>query len=322
MFKKILIPLDGSELAERALEPALALAEQAGGQVILLSVPVPLHFSRQLSRISVLHTCQALEKARRELVEYLNSVQKGSSHPGYSLTVLVQDGDPASIILDTAAAENVDLIAMCTHSRSGFSRWVLGSVITKVLRQAPCPVLVIRPSKPISRILIPLDGSELAEQALEPGIEIAKSLGAQVTLFIVQENPRIDIEKIARLDKVENGLGKIVAESIYKRGEAYLRRLSRHIEKDLGIHTQIAVADGPVARCIINSTRTRNFDLIVMATHGRTGLRRWVHGNVTEKVFRGVKCAMLVVHPPKDKLISRGHYVQNNFGAPGWIETS
>lgn len=302
MFEKILIPLDGSELAERALEPALALAEKANSQVIFLSVPVPNHFVRQHNGIGVLYPLQALEKAHQETNEYLDALKKGKARKGYSLNVIIHDGDPASVIVDTAVAEKADLIVMSTHGRSGFSRWMIGSVTTKVLRQAPCPVLVIRSSKLISRILIPLDGSGLAEQALEPGFEIASGLEAEVLLLTVQESMEVSSLEIAQFEKAEKGLGVRVEQSVYERDESYLETLAQYYEKALEVHTQYAVADGPVSHCILDAADNWNADLIIMATHGRTGLQRWVYGSVTEKILRGANCSLLIIRPTAHSL--------------------
>jgi nucleotide-binding universal stress UspA family protein len=179
---------------------------------------------------------------------------------------------------------------------------MMGSVTTKVLHEAACPVLSIRTAEPISRILITLDGSELAEQALEPGFELARRLGAQVTLLNVQATSEIDFTGVVQLERAESGLGKRVLQRIYEKDETYLRNIADHYGAITGLKTRMAVADGPVAQAILHFAEEWDADLIVMATHGRTGLRRWVYGSVTEKILRGAQCAMMIIRPPADKL--------------------
>jgi nucleotide-binding universal stress UspA family protein len=296
MFEKILVPLDGSPLAERALTPALALAQQGHGEVILLSVP----YAKQIvvEDWDNYGFDQSLEQSQKELTEYLEGLKARKAYPDLTLRTVVEAGDEAGMILDMAMDEEVDLIVMATHGRSGISRWMLGSVTEKVLRHAPCPVLVVREDKPLSHILITLDGSALSECALGPGMEVASRLGGHVTLLSVESSRDIEPAFTAQLDKMEAGLGARTIEDFYHRTESYLQRVAREIHTDLEQVIHIAPKTGPIAHAILDFIETDDVDLVVMATHGRTGLRRWVYGSVTEKVMRQAKCALLIVHLP------------------------
>ena len=303
MFKKILVPLDGSKLSERALGPALALAQQVGGEVILLSVPVLKHmFVMDKAGHGLLLPDDSRKDSQRELTEYLQTVVESQTHPEFTLRTKVIDGDEASVIVDTAVAENIDLIVMSTHGRSGFQHWLLGSITERVLHSAPCPVLIVRSSQPISRVLFPLDGSELAKCALEPGFEIAAKLGCQATLFNVIEHFYVSTADADRLESVEAGLGRQLEESLFTKNEAYLQIIKQRYEQMVDQEIHIALAEGPTAKRILGFAENWNADLIVMATHGRTGLRRWLYGSVTEKVLRGAHCHMLVIRPPDHQL--------------------
>ena len=114
---------------------------------------------------------------------------------------MITDGDEASTILETASAENVDLIVMTTHGRTGLTRWVLGSVTERVLHDAPCPVLVMRTSTPLQKVLITLDGSVIAEYALEPGLAVARALDAQVRLLAVADSGHFDLVASAEIEE-------------------------------------------------------------------------------------------------------------------------
>lgn len=304
MFQKILVPLDGSELAEQALPPAVALSQAENGEVILLSVPVLKHmFVRERAGYGFLWPEDSLRHSRQELMPYLQGLQEVNARSGLVLRAEVRDGDAAGVIIDTAVAENVDLIAMSTHGRSGLSRWVLGSVAEKVLRQAPCPVLVIRDTKPFSHMLITVDGSELSEYALEPGLEVARRLGSRVTLLSVEQVEELDPQFIAELEQAEKGLGQHARDDFYHRTETYLQDIVLKYQPQLDQDIQIAPKSGaPVAQIILDFIEANDVDLVVMSTHGRTGLKRWVYGSVTEKVLHGAHCAMLVVRPPAHAL--------------------
>jgi len=171
----------------------------------------------------------------------------------------------------------------------------LGSVTRRVLHAAPCSVLVLCTSHPIRRILITLDGSELAEQALAPAMEVARRLGAVVTLLHVSEP-----EGKHRADEA---VSQHPLEHTGDSPEEYLASLADRYPK-LAQNVQTALASGPVAQCILDFASAQHIDLIAMATHGRTGLRRWLYGSVTEKVIHDSTASLLIVRPPSDALVA------------------
>jgi nucleotide-binding universal stress UspA family protein len=302
LFKKIIVPLDGSKLSENALAPAIALAEASGAELILLSVPVMKHVMvmPEYSGYATLLPEQSLEDSRQDFQEYLNHVRLNRVPHEVVTHIEVVDGDEASVIVDRAFAEQVDLIVMATHGRSGLSRWMMGSVTEKVLQQAHCPMMVIRSETPMERILITLDGSAASEAALEPGLALAQALGTEVTLLQVQTGQDyVSPREVERLDMVERGLGMRLQDSVYYAAEAYLDYLKTRYEPLMDDVLKTAVLDGPPARRIIQYIEDNEIDLVVMATHGRTGLNRWLYGSVTEKVLRGVHCAKFIMRPPQ-----------------------
>lgn len=298
MFEKILVPLDGSELAERALNPALKVAQQTGGQVILLSVPTLKNmFVPERIGYGLPGPNDSFEKSRQELTAYLQTILENKVEASLDVCTRVLDGDPASVIVDNAAEEGVDLIAMSTRGRSGLTRWVLGSVTEKVLRAAPCPVLVARSSKVFSKILITLDGSELAEQALKPGFEFARCVGAEV--FLLQVLNILSPGEIRWLNELESGL----AYRLQDDSMAYLKTIAgNYRDAEGGKQVQTIVRSGHAASKILDFVGNLDIDLIVLATHGRTGLQRWVYGSVTEKILHSANCALLVVRPAAHQL--------------------
>jgi nucleotide-binding universal stress UspA family protein len=298
MFNKILVPLDGSELAERALASAFTLAAQAEGEVHLLRVCAPEKMlvpnTPVFGGYGLLWPDQALETAEEEARAYLAAIQKSKAPRPVRVRAQVFEGGVAEAIVDTAVADKMDLIVMSSHGYSGLTRWVLGSVAEKVLRSAPCPVLVIRSPEPVRRVLIPLDGSALSEQALAPGLELAERLGCEVTLL--RAIPKLETREIERLDQAERGLGLRAEAEMREDAEHYLRNLIA-IRPHQGLKIKIAVTHEPAAQSVLEFAESQAMNVIVMSTHGRTGLARWVYGSVTEKVLRGTPASMLIVRP-------------------------
>lgn len=145
-FKRILVPLDGSPLAERALPAALALAQKFGSQIILLRVldiPVPTPPTSH-PEVTIGWVREARQQARQEAQSYLEAVQGELDRQAAKTRILLRDTAPAEDILDVAGAEDIDLIIMSSHGRGGLARWTFGSIAEKVARHSPCPVLLIR----------------------------------------------------------------------------------------------------------------------------------------------------------------------------------
>jgi nucleotide-binding universal stress UspA family protein len=303
MFRKILVPLDGSELAEEALEPALSLAEKADGEILLLSVAVQdFALARSRPGLGMDLVEELTTHSRERLNGYLASVQKAQASSPVTFRCKVEEGDAAGVIVDTAAAEDADLIVMSTHGRSGISRWLMGSVTERVLRGAPCPVLAVRGDVTLEHILITLDGSKLSESALEPGLAMAGLLDGRVTLLSVESPVAVAPSLVTDLEAAEAGLGTRVRNEFYHQTGDYLRGVAASCRESLGRDVDIAPRTGNVAPAILDYVESKKVDLVAMATHGRTGLRRWVYGSVTEKVLRKAECAMLVVRPPDEAL--------------------
>jgi nucleotide-binding universal stress UspA family protein len=299
MVKKILVPLDGSALAERAIQPALALARQDGAEVVFMRVPVMAHmFIPAEGGYGLLYPEQSLGASREETQVYLDEMQRVWAGSNYSVRAARVEGDVPSAIVDTARHENVDLIVISSHGYSGITRWVMGSVAEKVLHGAHCPVLVIRANQPLRRMLITLDGSLLAEKALDPAFDVARALNAQITLLRVA--PDISEGELADLDEVERGLGRRLQQEVADEAEAYLKHLADRLPADLTV--DVAMRMGAPAAAILHFAELHDIDLIAMATHGRAGLGRWLYGSVTEKILRTVPCSMLVVRPAEQQL--------------------
>ena len=292
MFNPIVVPLDGSELAERALAPARALAVYGQGQLRLVRVATP----RQMlvpdeGGFGAIFPDQSLVEARAEAGDYLADLQAAAVPETPSLLPDIREGDVAGEIVDSARHAQAQLIVMSSHGYSGIKRWLLGSVAEKVLYAAPCPVWIVRAPEPPRHIVVTLDGSFLAEEVLLPALTVARCFGAQVTLLRVVSD--ISGPDTQALDTYERGLGRRFVDQAYEEAVAYLELLAReHAAADL--HLLTAVRTGPAADCILEYADGHDCDLVAMTTHGRTGLRRWIYGSVTHKVLDQMPVSMFI----------------------------
>jgi len=298
MFSQIIVPLDGSPVAEVALPYARALARSGNLSVELLSVIDLAEMARHIAteRGLFLDTLDDFETHRRD--EYLNS--RAKSFAGVPVTCRIERGEAASLIVERAVADKSALICMATHGRSGLQRWLLGSVAEKVLRGTENPLLLVRASdpapfdalKPIENILVPLDGSAVAEQALPAVAAMAKALKIEVTLFRAYNIPYSGFYEGGGSFAVD--LPRLSAD-IEAKVELYLEeRRSALADAGLAKITN-ASKEGLAADAIIDFARKQPNCLIAMCSHGRSGVRRWVLGSVTETVARHAHNPMLIL---------------------------
>lgn len=304
-YRKILVPLDGSELAERALAPAVSLAQAMSAKVVLLRVVPPLIRDISAERYRQL----ALEISENQAREYLRSVHSMLADTGVELSTKTKVGPVAESILACVEENDVDLIVMSSHGRSGIGRWIRGSVAEKVLRHAPCATLIIPLRAKVEsftcrRIMVPLDGSQLAEQALEPALAVAEAtnahLGATVELVALRvvapiHLPVESVEMVHVFEQIDAA----------ERGDAreYLHNLLPILaRRQVLAKTEMLI--GPIAESIVDYADSHGVELIVMCTHGRSGYGRWFFGSVAEKILRSAPCATLVIRahhqPPAD----------------------
>lgn len=288
-FNKILLPLDGSELAEKALAPAVALAEAFSAEIVLLRVVVPLSIKIDPDLYQ-----RIIDGGQKEAKYYLSGIQLRSLFSTVSVKSDTVVGKAAQSILDYARENEIDLIVMSSQGRSGMSRWVYGSVADKVLHQAECSLAVIHPQVETElfthkRILVPLDGSLQAESALGPALKLAHEVAAELILLRVVEMPPIPKEPVDGWPGVES-----VMQAVELEARIYLER-TRQSLIDCGVQITTQIATDLVAESIIDTADKLQADLIIMSSHGRSGIDRWVFGSVTEKTLRRAHCPTLVV---------------------------
>jgi nucleotide-binding universal stress UspA family protein len=289
MFSKILVPLDGSAMAERALTLAERFVTEGEGRLILLRV-VP--YFTVLAADPLLYE-EMNRMGEDEALAYLRVIRNDLADPGVA-DIVCQVGSAADSILQYAQENDVDLIVMSSHGRSGLNRWVYGSVAERIMSQAPCPTLIINlrldsQAAAPKKILVPLDGSELAEKAIQPALNLAQILDAQLYLLSVTTSGEVRIETAARAE----AFADIESGEVMK-GQDYLQALAGNLDYE-HVQYDVRIASGTVAEAIIEYAAEHEMELIVMSSHGRTGLKRWVYGSVAEKVLRSACCATMIV---------------------------
>jgi nucleotide-binding universal stress UspA family protein len=300
MYKKILVPLDGSRLAENVLPLARSFARSLPSQVELLAIVDIAERARQVAADWASITPAFAEDAARAFNEYLAKVAK--NFPNGNLQCTVKQGNAAETIIAEAAADSDTLIAMATHGRSGLDRWLMGSVTEKVLRGASNPLMVVRaqdektPSwemATLKRLVVPLDGSELAERIIPHVDALAKRLDLEVVLLGVYGSP---VGAATPGEGFYNPaqLGAFVAE-LRAETVGYLAAKTEEMRSKGFKNISFVAKEGLEAEEIVSLAREKPDTLIAMCTHGRSGVKRWVLGSVTEKVVRHCGVPVLVV---------------------------
>jgi len=296
MYSKILIPLDGSETAEKVLPYARALAEKLKASIELVAALDVAEMAAHLSAARHLDTLT--EEAERRSLGYLQGV--AVTFPGAKAACTVEKGRAEDVILEKAAKDAGTLIAMATHGRSGLDRWLLGSVAEKVLRGATNPLLLIRASQqihsegeaPLKSVIVPLDGSELAESVLPAAVELAKKLNLEIILFRAYNIPYSAYgggDGYYAIDFTE------LTDALKDESQSYLEKKRGQL-KTQGIEKVSCVAkEGLSGDQIIKIGRETPASLVAMCSHGRSGAKRWVLGSVTETVVRHGADPVLVI---------------------------
>jgi nucleotide-binding universal stress UspA family protein len=299
MQPQIWVPLDGSALAETGLPHAALLARTTGSTIVLFQVVLPpVLISPMLGAVPTPTLDFGTEEAAIAAAQaYLAGVAGPLEAQGQPVQTAVTVGDPATAIVAWAAHDpSGRRIAMVTHGRSGLERWLLGSVAAKVLQSAPTPVLLVRapappPAQPYRMIMVPPDGSPLAERALTAGLPLAQASGA--TLLLLTVAPPLEANTGAE-GATELSWAVAPPAAVTADLERYLAEVARD-QVPGTIPVQTRVITGHPAEGILQASDAMEADLIVMATHGRGGLQRLWLGSVAWKVVQHARRPVLLI---------------------------
>ncbi|MDP2673681.1 MAG: universal stress protein [Dehalococcoidia bacterium] len=292
-MRRILVPLDGSPLSETAIPYAKALAVGTGCELSLLSVWEVL--PEELETVGEAHAHVLRDQGMRYFRTYLTNIAAALEDCFPSCEV--RAGHPAFEIMLAAAELDADFVVMASHGRRGATERRRGSVADKVLRGSTVPVLVIGPailqnppSGPVGvrSLVLPLDGSRESESAVGVAVEIARAMGAQITLLRVV--PPI-------VSGVEIGIPEAYPPELDRRmvksARSYLKQF-RTAHSD--VITSAVVERGPAAKAIVEFLNQIRPDLMVMASRSRYSTGRWTLGSVADDVIEG-PVPVVIVHP-------------------------
>jgi nucleotide-binding universal stress UspA family protein len=276
MYTKVVVPLDGSPLAEVALPYAEEIAAKMSSDMVLLTVLSSENHEEYNNHLS--YSKKIMEVTKLQVGKY----HRNSNDYSFKISTVTRTGNPAEGILDFAEKGYPSLIVMATHGRSGISRWSVGSIADKVVRATSRqPLLLIRAkgSHPdvrakriLKKALVPLDGSAVSETVLPFISEIARSLQMELTLLQVIPSTN----------------------RTYNNAESYLRGWCKRLGED-GISAVYQVKIGAAADQIIDYADEIASDLVAMSTRGQTALNLWSLGSVAQKVLLGGNSPLLLV---------------------------
>jgi nucleotide-binding universal stress UspA family protein len=293
VLRKILIPLDGSRTAEAVLPYIKYLTSRFNSETEVLGVGIG-NRNRRVNRL---------------LNEYIDNTVSNLKAAEIEAEAVIIYGSAADKILNYSKQNDIDLILMATHGRSGVKRWWMGSIAEKIISRSITPILLV-PSKKqkstqikeitsIDRILIPLDGSTTGQTALDHIELIARETGATISLIqVISTSGSMEVNLLGSANW--NGFFKAVKGAASDYLQCLVEELKGH-----GISAKYDILVGNPAAEIIEYARKNKVDLIAMSTHGRTGLARWVLGSVTDKVLHGAGMPMWLVRPQKMSMIAK-----------------
>lgn len=302
MAQSVLIPLDGSPLAEQAVPLGVSVARQLDISIVLVRAVPPKSHLKRFSR-GTQYTPQQLSDPLRSTADgYLQEmVRRVTEVAEVSVVTQTVAGNVGEAVVE--AAENADAayVVMTTHGRSGLARWALGSITDRVLRLATCALIVFRPRDgraieladlpTFERIVVPLDGSSLAELALDPAIQLAKAYSAKLLLFRVLLHPPPHLpepQATAVLNAYQLTVGRETREYL---ADLVIRLSAQGLDVDYDVGVE------PVAEAILDFADDVQADLIAMTSRTREGLGRTLLGSVTDRIVRAGQVPVLITKP-------------------------
>jgi nucleotide-binding universal stress UspA family protein len=307
MINHILVPLDGSTLAECVLPHVIAIAPVTNARVTILHVMQPLQNGRGGGAVDPIEW--HLQKQNSE--KYLDQIISQFNQSGLlGVDRVILEGSPASSVVDFARNNNVDLIVLSTHGQSGLSGWNVSSVVQKILLRSYKSILLVRAYLPPSagmtkirykRLFIGMDCSPRSEFVLPYAIGLAQHHRSQVILESVIERPQA-INRFPLSDEDTNLINKFV-ERNYEAATRYLKQLVTQFSmKDLKLKAHVSTGDSAIT-VLHDMAEESNADLVMLVAHGYTGERRWPYGSVTTSfIAYGNSSLMIMQDLPKTEI--------------------
>ncbi|MBE3567053.1 MAG: universal stress protein [Thermogemmatispora sp.] len=293
---RLLVPLDGSRLAEAVLPSAAALAQRYQGEILLLHIleqhpPAQVHGERHLRDVA-------------EARVYLEEVAARLRAEDLMVTVHVHENREQSVargIVEHVQELQSDLVVMCTHGNGGVRDLLFGSIAQQVLQRGPCPIWLVQPRKDgsappfkLRRILVPLDGTPEHEPGLPAAIALARTFGAELRLVFVIPTLTTLAGEQAVSGTMLPATMRAVLDLAEQGARSYLKQVAEECQSQ-GVKAQGEVLRGETVLEVVKLLERQELDLVVLASHGRTGLDALLSGSVAPRLVGRVSVPLLLV---------------------------
>ena len=287
-YKTILVPLDGSEIAEKALPYVKSVAKLKNSNVILFAVSLTVFVDRR----------------DRLFTSYLEATAKELNEDGIKATTATSYGDVAREIVKYANSNKIDLIVMATHGYSRAKQWMFGSITQKVLYGTKIPVLLIKSKSPdvsveFNRILLPLDGSPFSESTLPYAVGLAKNTKKEVLLLHICEPPIVPSYGSRPINPTWKKHRDDMWAEMEGLATSYLKKTMVALKKKgIKAKSRVIKAQGAeVTKTIMQISKEEHIDLIIIATRGRSGASSWVYGSIANRIVDEFSQPILLIRP-------------------------
>ena len=284
--EKLLLATDGSPFSEGAIREAIRLAKRCSSRLSVISV---IETNPEYETIAP----QLLEKAEKSAQEHLSAVKARSKKEGVDCTTSILEGeDSFNFISDEAARNKISMIIMGRRGKTGLKRLVMGSTTARVIGHAPCNVLVVPRAAQVEfkNILVATDGSRHAMAAASEAIGIAKKNNSKLIVLAV-----VPSESIQPMDIVHSQMSRVnIAEAEMQEAEKNAKTVKEAAQKE-GVAVEAFVMGGKPSEAIVQTAKEKNVDVIMLGSHGKTGIDKLLMGSVAERVIILASCAVLVV---------------------------
>ena len=307
MMNHILVPLDGSTLAECVLPHVAAIAPVANARVTLLHVLQQTQNGRATPAVDPVEWHLQKQNTEKYLEQIVNRLKEGGI---LGVEHVILEGNSASSVIDFARSNNVDLIVLSTHGHSGLSGWNVSGVVQKILLRSYKSTLLVRAYMPSAagitkvrykRLFVGMDGSPRSEFVLPFAINLAQFHKSQLILETVIEKPRT-INRMPVSEEIAELVNQFVEKNFQAASHYFKQLLAQFSTKDLKIKTHISVGDHAIA-VLHDMAEESNADLVLLVAHGETGERRWPYGSVTTSFIAYGNTSLLIMQDLPDSEI-------------------
>jgi nucleotide-binding universal stress UspA family protein len=289
-FRKILVPLDGSEIAEGAIPYARAAGRKRDSTITLLTV-----------------VGASEQRYDHPMETYLAEKAEALESEGTRVSTAIARGESAEQIIEFADENAIDLIVISSHGYSGIKRRIIGSVAQKVLHGTCVPALLVKPGAGVPsevefrKVVIALDGSPFAETSILYAEQLIKGAGAEVILLLVSEPPMVPPSWSRDAESHRREYQERLAAELQQQALEYLEKAkTAFTRKRIKVRPHAVV--GMPGETVIEFAQKENVDVVALTTHGRSGVSRWVHGSVASKIAQECERPVLLVRPcPPEK---------------------